>query len=393
MVNAVTKLRDLDQLAAFFFCFFFVNTIFSLYISGFALWLFVFMPFLSPAFIRSAAFVRRNICIIIFLGISIAIFSLQIVTALKVVFSYICVTYVMFLLRHRAFKWFHFFLVTNVCICVVQFFGYKFLGVKLFDPTFIASLYGDFGLTTGDTFAEGFLLEYRVSGLNREPAFLSSLLLSGLLLVLYQSKYSEKVQQGLSSGSKVLIMFYLIGLCLTFSKVTFFLAMLLPLAYSLRKLIKTLGPDLVTILFLLSVSMVVVVFYEFTNIHNFPISVYHGLSIYHRTIGYYVLYDMNVFDLFLGVRGDIASLAEYLPYIKNSEWWGHDRLIFDNSGLAQLIIEFGFLSVLPFLFFMRIAKVDAFKWCLFLLLTINVNPLTSTSFVILSLAIVFYNGK
>ncbi|AOT09718.1 hypothetical protein [Pseudoalteromonas luteoviolacea] len=393
MVNAVTKLRDLDQLAAFFFCFFFVNTIFSLYISGFALWLFVFMPFLSPAFIRSAAYVRRNIFIIIFLGISIAIFSLQIVTALKVVFAYICVTYVMFLLKHREFKWFHFFLVTNVCICVVQFFGYKFLGVKLLDPTFIASLYGDFGLTTGDTFAEGFLLEYRVSGLNREPAFLSSLLLSGLLLVLYQSKYSGKVKRGLSSGSKVLIMFYLLGLCLTFSKVTFFLAMLLPLAYALRKLIKSLGPDVVTILFLLSVSTVVVIFYEFTNIHNFPTSVYHGLSVYHRTIGYYVLYDMNVFDLFLGVRGDIASLAEYLPYIKNSEWWGHDRLIFDNSGLAQLIIEFGFLSVLPFLFFMRIAKVDAFKWCLFLLLTVNVNPLTSTSFVILSLAIVFYNGK
>lgn len=372
---------------AILFYFLFTCTIFSPLVSGFALWLFVFVPFLSRGYLLEARYVRKNVFISLMFAVCLSSLFFMPVVTLKILFSYICVTYVIYTIKKGLFFYMHLFSMLNVIVCFIQYLVLTYFGMEVLDPAKIGSfVYGSFALTTGDTFAPGFLFSYRVSGLNREPGFMSSLFLAGLIMLFYLTKKGSQYRR---SHHYILLGAYLLGLALTFSKVTLALACALPLAHLFRGWVRRLGPDLVTVLFLLVMCFAVTVFYNFSQLQHYPQDFYHGLSIYHRTIGYYVLADLEFMDLMLGIGNDVSGLAKELVYIKNSEWWGYDRLIFDNSGLSQLVISFGVIIIMPFLFFLRACGVDGYRWLVFLLMTVSVNPLTSTSFVILSLVLAF----
>lgn len=259
-MNDIKRTTSLNNFLSFIFYFLFVNTIFSLYVGGFALWLFVFVVFLDRKFLISILTIKKKA---LFLLLSVFILSsifLQPIVIFKVVFSYICVRYVFFTMKNNTFYWFHFFLTLNVFICIFQYILFVHAGYKFLDPTYISNaLYGSYALTTGDTFAPGFFLEYRVSGLSREPAFLSSLILSAIILLFVQKGYNCAPS---SPYFRFLIFIYLLGIVLTFSKVTLALALTIPVAYLLRKFLRALGPDIITILFLILVCIVVYYFYS-----------------------------------------------------------------------------------------------------------------------------------
>lgn len=380
------KAKKID-INSILFYFFFVNTIFSLYISGFAFWLFILFPFLDMAFLnKELKYVNKRLFLLLVYFFIISAITLSPVFVLKVVFSYISVRYVLYTIKYGVF-YFHYFIVLNVVVAIVQYVCFSYLGIKLLDPTLIAQgLYGEYALTTGDTFAPGFILEYRVSGLSREPAFFSSLLLVGYIVLLKQKElYARRLFYFFSS-------FYIVGVVLSFSKITLAISLVLPILYLARNVTERINPAMITIIFLFVVTGMVTVLYSFTNLHMYPTDVYQGGSVYHRTIGYFVLKDMTLSDLMFGEQS-VHELAGYLPYIKNSEWWGFDRLIFDNSGLAQFIIEYGVVGAAFPLLLLYFSKVSGLDWIIFLIVTINVNPLTSTSFVILALVSVFINKR
>ncbi|MCB5314406.1 hypothetical protein [Yersinia intermedia] len=237
-------------------------------------------------------------------------------------------------------------------------------------------------MTTGNTFAPGFLLDLRISGLNREPGFFSSLIISALVIIFFDN---------IDRGKKILYyLLFFLGLIITFSKVTLVFLIVLPIIYISRRILDAFGTVFIGLISVFIISLLVNYFYYKTNIQLHPTLVYEGGSIYHRTIGYYVISDLSFDDLLFGAARDIESLADKLPYIKNSEWWGYDRLLFDNSGLSFVIINFGLLSFILMLFLLKRLNIKGSMLFIFIILTISVNPLTTTSFVMLSYFILFY---
>lgn len=364
------------------FYFLFTSTILSPLYSNTAIWLFVFIPLFDLNFIRSLRYINKKTFQVLCVFFLLFIMSFDYLLLLKLICIVIVVSYLIYTYENKQF-YLYFFVSTNIVIGLIQYLLFTFFDIKFLDPAVIGEfLYGDFAMTTGNTFAPGFLLDLRISGLNREPGFFSSLIISALVIIFFDN---------IDRGKKILYyLLFFLGLIITFSKVTLVFLIVLPIIYISRRILDAFGTVFIGLISVFVISLIVNYFYYKTNIQLHPTLIYEGGSIYHRTIGYYVISDLSLDDLLFGAARDIESLANKLPYIKNSEWWGYDRLLFDNSGLSFIIINFGLLSFILMLFLLKRLNVKGSMLFIFIILTISVNPLTTTSFVMLSYFILFY---
>lgn len=364
------------------FYFLFTSTILSPLYSNTAIWLFVFIPLFDLNFIKSLRYINKKTFQVLCVFFLLFIMSFDYLLLLKLICIVIVVSYLIYTYENKQF-YLYFFVSTNIVIGLIQYVLFTFFDIKFLDPAVIGKfLYGDFAMTTGNTFAPGFLLDLRISGLNREPGFFSSLIISALVIIFFDN---------IDRGKKILYyLLFFLGLIITFSKVTLVFLIVLPIIYISRRILDAFGTVFIGLISVFIISLLVNYFYYKTNIQLHPTLVYEGGSIYHRTIGYYVISDLSFDDLLFGAARDIESLADKLPYIKNSEWWGYDRLLFDNSGLSFVIINFGLLSFILMLFLLKRLNIKGSMLFIFIILTISVNPLTTTSFVMLSYFILFY---
>ena len=374
--------REMVNIVPILFYFLFTSTILSPLYSNTAIWLFVFIPLFDLNFIRSLRYINKKTFQVLCVFFLLFIMSFDYLLLLKLICIVIVVSYLIYTYENKQF-YLYFFVSTNIVIGLIQYLLFTFFDIKFLDPAVIGEfLYGDFAMTTGNTFAPGFLLDLRISGLNREPGFFSSLIISALVIIFFDN---------IDRGKKILYyLLFFLGLIITFSKVTLVFLIVLPIIYISRRILDAFGTVFIGLISVFVISLIVNYFYYKTNIQLHPTLVYEGGSIYHRTIGYYVISDLSLDDLLFGVARDIESLANKLPYIKNSEWWGYDRLLFDNSGLSFIIINFGLLSFILMLFLLKRLNVKGSMLFIFIILTISVNPLTTTSFVMLSYFILFY---
>lgn len=374
--------REMVNIVPVLFYFLFTSTILSPLYSNTAIWLFVFIPLFDLNFIRSLRYINKKTFQVLCVFFLLFIISFDYLLLLKLICIVIVVSYLIYTYENKRF-YLYFFVSTNIVIGLIQYVLFTFFDIKFLDPAVIGKfLYGDFAMTTGNTFAPGFLLDLRISGLNREPGFFSSLIISALVIIFFDN---------IDRGKKILYyLLFFLGLIITFSKVTLVFLIVLPIIYISRRILDAFGTVFIGLISVFIISLLVNYFYYKTNIQLHPTLVYEGGSIYHRTIGYYVISDLSFDDLLFGAARDIESLADKLPYIKNSEWWGYDRLLFDNSGLSFVIINFGLLSFILMLFLLKRLNIKGSMLFIFIILTISVNPLTTTSFVMLSYFILFY---
>ena len=107
----------------------------------------------------------------------------------------------------------------------------------------------------------------------------------------------------------------------------------------------------------------------------------------HRTIGYGILERLSPGDLLFGVGyRNIASRAHEIPLIYQSIWYEKmPSAITSGSGLSSIIIDTGLVYFLALLLILYYLEVRSWELLLFLAFTINENPLTTSSFVLLGI--------
>ena len=362
------------------FFLFLTSPVLSPEIENTSVYLFLFVPLVDPHFLTYLGTVRLDKR---YLVASLAIFGLSIQYGnfpflAKIVSILLVVSYLYYTHRIRAF-YLYSYMALNVLVALVQFLGSVFFGMAILFPMKIGEfLYGSYALTTGDTGLEGLLFLYRFSGLSREPGFFSSLLIASFVLLIDDREVRRR---------KFFIVVHLLGILLGLSKISLaFFVIFLP-AYFARRWVEYV-PKWAIVLSTLAVMMAATQYlYDRVGVE------FLDETLSHRTIGYAILKKLNPRDLLFGVGyRNIASRASEIPLIYQSIWY--DKMpsaIVAGSGLSSLIIDSGLLYFLMLLLFTYYLNVGSYQLLLFLTFTINENPLTTSSFVLLGIFYILSN--
>jgi hypothetical protein len=353
-------------------------------ISGSSIYLFLLIPFVDPAFVRylSTVVIDRRYVLAAGALLAASVPYGSPLFVFKVFSIVITVSYIAYTVRIGTFR-LHTYMSLNVLVAAIQCVGFLAFQREILYPSDIGNyLYGGFALPTGQTGmgAEGYLLPFRFSGLSREPGFFSSLLIVSYLLLLDQKEIKNR---------KWHLAVHLVGLLIAFSKISAVFFPFFLFAYFLRFWMDRI-PKIVIIGGTL-VSLMVMTYYYYGAVGIDIVDI----SIRHRTIGYAVLQELDVVDLVFGVGfRNIASRVSEIPIIAHSIWY-YDMpgAVVAGSGLSSVIIDHGLLYFLMLIFLLYFLKAGSYELFLFLLLTINENPLTSSSFVLIGIYYMLFGGQ
>lgn len=363
----------------YLFFLFFTCPILSPFV-GKSLYLNLIIPFIDLKFLKNYLlnFKFRKLYLIIFL--LLCFWSMQnIVYFFKIFTALITLLYLSYAYKANRLYILHYMMSFNVLIAIIQFSCKLIWGVEVLSPDNIGSLlFGKYAMQTGDPFSPGSLiLPFRVSGLSKEPGFFSSLLFASFFLFLCEKKKSIKESK---KQFYIILSLYLIGLMVSFSKVTMAFAIGTCIYVLIRPFITRFRPSLFVIGFLLVMIAGTQYYYaNNTSIRN---------SVIHRTIGYKImmnLYQINTIDLMFGLgQYGILKYADDIPIIKESPFYEKNKgNILDNSGLATIFLENGVIYFILLLLFIEVAIIPTTALFFLFLGTINVSLLTTSSFVLL----------
>lgn len=349
-------------------------------IGGVSIYLFVIVPLIDPNFIRYllALPVDRKYVIAFFLLAGASTPYGSAVFLFKVLTIFVTVAYMVFTVRSGTFCLFQ-YMCLNVLVAAIQFFGTVVLKQAILFPDDVGKfLYGRYSLETGVTGAEGYLLNVRFSGLSREPGFFSSLLIASLLLLTGDRDLPHR---------RFLIGIHVVGIVLGFSKISLVFLPVFAIAYLLRKYVD-LVPRWLVVLGSLSVMVLGTLYLYERKGFDFL-----DLSLRHRTIGYAILADLDWKDLLFGVGfRNVASRAGDIPLIAHSEWFAKmPGAVAGGSGLSSVLIDHGVLYLLVLIFLLYLLEVPSYELLLFLAFTVNDNPLTSSSFIMIGIYYLLFN--
>lgn len=352
-------------------------------IHGASMYLFLFIPLVDPGFIRYLSTIPIDRRYVISAGLLIAasIPYGSMFFVLKIVSIVITVSYMVYTVRVGTFHLYK-YMSLNVLVAAVQCAGYFGFGKEILYPAEVGRfLYGDFALSTGQTGAGalGYLLPFRFSGLSREPGFFSSLLIASFLLLLDHKGAKNR---------KWHLALHLAGMIVAFSKITIVFFPVFLLAFLFRGFIERIPRAAIiagTLVFLMAATSYV---YDRIGVEFLDI------SIRHRTIGYAILRELGPKDLLLGVGfRNIESRVSEIPLIAESIWFQEmPGAIAAGSGLSSVIIDHGLLYFLMLVFLVHYLNAGPYELLLFLLLTANENPLTSSSYVLIGMYYLLFNG-
>jgi len=347
-------------------------------VSGVSLYLFVLIPLIDLKFLANIRFSLREIYLLVG-TILLALISKDFFLIVKLVGLAFTIGYIAYLHKEKCDTYVPIYFYILVLVAFVQFLGVVYLGDPLINNANISkALYGDYALQFGNLVNKiNYLgLGYRVSGLSTEPAFFSSLLISVYLyirIILKKKDFSD-------------VFILALGLSLCFSRATIITLIGLSFLYIFKPWLERHGAAFVLMIFLIIAIYFVTYLYEFEMVMS-------SGSIVHRTIGYFVLGEVQNIDVAdivfgLGQTGGynyVGSIPEinYSPMAEDMK-----KNLFDNSGVTEIILQYGLLGFLFFLSVLRLYRIDGFKIMILVVLTINVSVLTSTSFVIIAWLVV-----
>lgn len=356
-----------------FFFFFLAAPILSPYVSGITVYIYAFIPFLD---IKFYIWCKKNFIfdhVVKFFLILFLCFltTLDIKLLAKLVMLFVTVLYCLYC-YFSGFFYLYRWVVFNVVVAIFQFV-FIFIDpdvARLIGPTNISIMFlGDYA---GPTLTNFYAISYlpRVCGLSREGGFFAAFL--GIsFYILIQDK-------SLKSKSKRLISFFIIiGVVISLSKMTAVL-LLAPIVFYFRSLINkigVLGSFLLTIVILTTFSFLIFnlsnIFYDIGN-----------ETLIHRFSGYGLLLNADVRDLVFGTTLP-TLMAQYGPNMA----FVHKSFLssgYDFCGLPALYLGYGIMFFMVFIFTCKVIELKPFSIPLLVLFTVNVDPITSTGFVVLS---------
>lgn len=350
------------------FYLFFTCVVLSPQVNGFTIYLYIFVPFLDPDFVRFAADTTRKWSMPLAAMVAASAIGSPSM-ALRIVSIAICLGYLMYTVERRI-AYLQPWIVFNIGFAVVQFVAYyvdRPLSYQL-GPTAIAQLvWGPYATPTYTNFFEVFYFS-RVSGLSREAGFFSSLLAVSFIVYLCTEKPSRKM-----------LAIYAVGFFISFSKSTLLL-LIIALFYPFRQHLRRIHPLAALALF----SAAMCGFSLYLAAHDFFGSDTFG----HRFSGYAFLFDARLADLIKGIDPhEIVQRYGNLPYIRLVRT---DIDAAGFAGLADNVTEMGLFPALIVLAVLAFTVSDGFCMLILLLLTSTLALSSVTSFIPLAYLVAYW---
>lgn len=359
------KLTSIERLYSNLFFFFFVAQIFSPYIYGATLYIEVILVCLNPFFINWILKLKTKKYYFLVIFIFLGFLCFYKILLIKIICIFLCILFLLYTYERDIF-YLKKYLLLSIFIAIVQFL-FLYTNPKIsyfFGPSNLSQLvWEEYATPTFTNFYRIFLIP-RVSGLSREAGFFASLLTISIFLFYIDAKIQNK------RISIFLIIFWLIGFIISFSKMSMILFIFF-LLYKNRKHVNIISPALIFLFFIIFMYLFVFILNDFLiDPSNF--------TFLHRFGGFGVISSMDFFQILFGVD-NIKEI--YHPYID---------LVIENgfsdfAGLSGFIINYGLIfTILYFLLLCKIFKFDSFALIALLLMTINVDIVTNQNFVILT---------
>lgn len=349
---------------------FFTCVILNPHANGITFYFYLVIPFLDPEFPRFLASTARRWGGPLLIAVAASALNSP-SAAVRVLSIAICIGYLMYTTERRI-SYLHPWMAINILFAIVQFamFYIDHDFALLLGPTNLSELiWGQYATTTYTNFFEVFYFA-RVSGFSREAGFFSSLLVASFILYLFSD-----------SPNKKMIVLYLIGLFISFSKSSMTLILFAAL-YPVRDRLRSVHPLMMLVLYYAVISSISV--YLASN-------VFFGSETFgHRLAGYAFMFDARLEDIVRGLNAhDLIAHYKYLPYI---------NLIQDDmevagvpfAGLPATVAEMGIFSALILLGIVAFTASDGFVMLIFLLGSATVSVTTVTSFIPLAYLICYW---
>lgn len=339
-------------------------------VDGVTLYLYLVIPFLDPEFARFlSGTARRWAGPLLIAVVASALTSPS--AAVRVISIAICIGYLMYTTERRI-SYLHPWMVINILFAIVQFTMYyvdRDLAMQL-GPTNLAELvWGNYATSTYTNFFEVFYFA-RVSGFSREAGFFSSLLVTSFIMYLFSASPNKKI-----------IVIYLIGLFISFSKSSMTLLLFAAL-YPVRERLRSIHP-LVMLVAYFAVTAAISVYLASNDFFD-------SETFGHRLAGYAFLFDARLEDIVRGITAHgIIAHYKYLPYIRLIQGEMEDSGV-PFAGLAATIAEMGIFSALILFCVIAFTASDGFVMLIFLLISATVSVTTVTSFIPLAYVICYW---
>jgi hypothetical protein len=235
------------------------------------------------------------------------------------------------------------------------------------------------GKFAGPTFTNFYAISIlpRVSGLSREGGFFASLLGAVFFIIINDPK--------IKGGWKTFYMtFVIIGLIISLSKTSLIL-LIIPIVLLFKKYINVLNVYVVAILY----SILLILFFNHLLLTSDFFQDKLNISLTHRFSGYALTPYASLADFITGI--DIYDLMQQSRKgleAMTLEFRAAD--IRDFCGLPALYLGYGIQTFITFLIFMDFLNLKGIGIALIIILTTNVNPLTSDGFVVISWFFTFF---
>jgi len=306
------------------------------------LYLYCVLPLLDPRFL---AFHGRNIqgpAVAALMAALAALAALNVGVAIRMVALALAISYVFFLQREGRLELLGSYMLASAAVAMVQFalaIGGSPLAEYLYPNRMAVALWGDMAILARPAFEDGVLFPVRVAGLAREPSFFNLQALAVLFVHFFVARlFSQRWAVALMVTAVVL----------SFSKITP-VVLVCGIAVVLgRRLLNSLPLAITLGLWLAGATIAVSLLYEHMG---GPWAVAQGRlgeTLLHRTIGYFLLTELNPSELVFGIgRGTVLGETGRFPYLDLV--FGADKsasLVLAGSGAAQSVIEYGLVSTL-----------------------------------------------
>jgi len=385
MVVKLNKKSTYISAIFFLFSFFFVSPVISPQVNGYAVYINWFIPFIDYYFIcyllKKAKKIKRPVLYALLLFVGMAVLRGKLVSAFKIATIIYSVIYLQYAYMAVGFRQMYTAFNLNILLAVVQFVVYlkNPALAYLIGPENIASLiWGSENILGNTNFYPIFFNIPRVCGLSREAGFFASLLSSVVIVYLFDNKVKK---------NKVQIILFFIAYFISFSKMSILLPLIL-IILKFRKIINEipLGTGFAIIWLLLGLVSV------YLNKTGFYAPYHESLS--HRLYGYGIVFNnLSVKEMLIGNINGVLQLNN--EAIKNYPIYSYlmIRGLDTFCGYPQLIISFGYIGLIVFLFALYLSSGKTSGLFVLIFATFSVDLTTATSFVVLTYWFIIYGIK
>ncbi|MGV7962395.1 hypothetical protein QPK13_15155 [Photorhabdus tasmaniensis] len=376
----------------------FVFSIINFSLGGMSIYFYMFIPFIDINYLKwiISLKIKKNMliysCALVLIAFLVSINSGSLYYFIKPILLFFSVAYIVYLYIHRysAFKLVYYFTTISVIFAVAQFILSYIGDSTVIEPPSIADmLWGKYAIQSRGRFDDGVLFQYRVAGLSKEPGFFSSFLMCIFLVYLYDVRIK----------SKTLLLFFVIGIILSLSKITVAFGVIVPIIYLFDKYVIKLDKIHLLVGALIYILLCVCVVYVLYNTYDFISKTYtnpwFAETYLHRSIGYYVLtslFEPSVISSFIwgGITEHLSEVIKEFPFLANLRFVNiQPDIVFFSSGGAYIILQYSFLFYAIFILFLRFLGVGFYSFVIFSLFSSNVNYFAYENWIILGYVFMF----